>query len=357
MTKVVFAAGGTGGHIIPALSIAAEFQNAGDKLLFIGNKGGLEETLVKAKGINFEGIKVQKLYRKLTIKHLIFPFIFLFALLKAGYIIKKFKADVVIGTGGFVSGPVCLAGFLMKIPIFIQEQNSYPGFTSRVLGKIAKKVFLGNGLATKYFSKNKYVISGNPINNSLFNNTEKIDWNKINFRKETAKLFIFGGSQGSLKINKMVLEIVDTLLAADIEIIWQTGEYSYEMVKTQTERKQGIYCFAFTDAMGKIYNSVDFAVCRAGALTIAELQEKQVPAILIPLPSAAENHQYYNALAMKEEGTGIIINQNEITTDKFKRAIFYLKENYKKMKQNFKQYAHRKAGKIIYNEIKAFLKQ
>ena len=349
--RILIAAGGSGGHIIPALSIAKELKEAGIQLLYVGNFGSMEERLAAQSGIPFRGINVQKFYRKFTFTHIKFPFKLIKSISDSKKIINEFKPDAYLGTGGFVCGPVGYAAHLKKIPIFLQEQNSYPGVTIKILGKYAEKIFLGNEGARKYLPSKKIIISGNPINSTVINEKEKIDFEKFGMKKDSFKIFLTGGSQGSVIMNKAFLPIIDDLLQKGFEIIWQIGKYSFDEFYPKVKDKKGIFAFDFTNEMGKIYNSVDITIARAGALSLAEMETKKIPAILIPLPSAAENHQYFNALELKEKGVAKVLEQKNLTPEVLYETIFEMKKNYMKMKENFRESKHLEAARIICNYI------
>ncbi len=349
--KVIIAAGGTGGHIIPAISIAEELIKNNVDVLFVGNKNSMEQELTAKREITFKSINVQKFYRKITLAHLKFPFKLLKSIHDSKKIIRDFQPDAFIGTGGFVSGPVGYAAHLKKVPIFLQEQNSYPGATTRILSKYAEKIFLGNKGAEKYLLGNKLFFSGNPINNRITGETAKLDLDEIGLKNDTTKLFLTGGSQGSVVLNKTFLPIVDELLENGIEIIWQIGKYSFNEFYPKIQNKKGIYGFDFTDEIGKIYNSVDFVIARAGAISLAELETKKLPSILIPLPSAAENHQYYNAMELQGKGVAMVLEQKDLTSESLKAAINTMQNSFKDMHRKFKQTHHREAVKTIANYV------
>ena len=200
--KVIIAAGGTGGHIIPAISIAEELIKNNVDVLFVGNKNSMEEELTAKRKITFKIINVQKFYRKITLAHLKFPYKLLKSIHDSKKIIRDFQPDAFIGTGGFVSGPVGYAAHLKKVPIFLQEQNSYPGATTRILSKYAEKIFLGAKGAEKYLPKKKLIFSGNPVNSRIIGETSELNFEELGLTKDTIKLFLTGGSQGSVVLNK-----------------------------------------------------------------------------------------------------------------------------------------------------------
>ncbi|MCK4956177.1 MAG: glycosyltransferase, partial [Candidatus Cloacimonetes bacterium] len=224
MKKIIVAAGGTGGHIIPALSIAKQLQELGCKILYIGNADSLEQKLATKAGFEFKQISVQKLYRKFTFAHLRFPFKLIKSINDSKKIIKEFAPDAVIGTGGFVCGPVGYAAHKLAIPLYLQEQNSYPGLTTRILSKYAKQIFLGTAGGAKYLPSEKTLYTGNPIN--TIKPEKKLSITEYGFRENATKLFLIGGSQGSLALNNAIFPILDDLYANNIDLIWQIGKYS-----------------------------------------------------------------------------------------------------------------------------------
>jgi len=349
--KVIIAAGGTGGHIIPALSIALELRKNGVQVLYVGNKNSMEQKLTSAQNIDFAEISVQKFYRKFTFAHIKFPFKLIKSILDSKIIIREFKPDAFLGTGGFVCGPVGYAAHLSKIPIFLQEQNSFPGATTKILSKYSEKIFLGNKNANTYLSNSSSIYTGNPINQNAVLEKDTIDFIKLGLKPDTKKIFLFGGSQGSVVLNNTFLPIIDDLLDQGYEVIWQIGKYSFEEFYPKIKSKKGVYAFDFTNEIGKIYNSVDLAIARAGALSLAELETKKIPSILIPLPSAAENHQYFNAMELKEKKVAELIEQKSLNSEVLKEMIIKMLENIDDIRKYFIPTVHAAAPKNIADSI------
>jgi UDP-N-acetylglucosamine--N-acetylmuramyl-(pentapeptide) pyrophosphoryl-undecaprenol N-acetylglucosamine transferase len=266
-------------------------------------------------------------------------------------VIREFQPDAFLGTGGFVSGPVGYAAHLEKLPSFLQEQNSYPGLTTRILAKWADTIFLGNKQAAQYLQGKRIIHSGNPIKNNVINTNEKLNLKELGLKENSTKLLILGGSQGSVAINTVILKIVDTLLEQGIEIIWQLGRYHYSEIAEKIKGKSGIYYFDFTSEIGRIYNSVDVAISRAGAISLAELESKQIPSLLIPLPSAAENHQYFNAMEQVNNGTSLIIEQKHLSRSTLLESLKRLIKEKDKFRKNFKESLHITAAETIASEI------
>lgn len=310
--KIIIAAGGTGGHIIPAIAIAEALRKEGCEILYIGNKKGMEEELVQARGIPFFAIDVQKLYRSFTFSHVKFPFKLIKSIGLSMKAIREFKPDAFIGTGGFVSGPVGIASMLSGIPIFWQEQNCYPGMTTRFISKFAKRIFIAYDGATKYLPSHKCEITGNPINPSISMDSGKLDFSALGLDPTHKTILVLGGSQGSAALNSVIVESLDELKALQVNLIWQSGKRDYDKLQSLTGNTTGIHIFTFSNEMGKIYNSSDIAIARAGALTLAELESKKIPMILVPLPTAAGNHQYFNAIGQEEKKIAKVIEQSKL---------------------------------------------
>jgi len=249
MKKVLIAAGGSGGHIIPALTIADGLLKSGCDIHYIGNFNSMEEKLVHGEGIPFSAIDVQKIYRRLTMAHFMFPIKLFRSIKDSRAVLKEFKPDAFLGTGGFVSGPVGYAAHLEKVPIFLQEQNSYPGLTTRIMSRWADTIFLGNKKAETFFKSGNTLYTGNPIKKGFIETNEKLDFAKIGLKENSTKILILGGSQGSVFINKVVLEIIDKILKTGIEVIWQVGKYHYNEISQKIKDKKGIYYFDFTSEM------------------------------------------------------------------------------------------------------------
>ncbi len=346
---VLISAGGTGGHIVPALVLCEEFMEKGWHVVFVGNKDSLEEKMITVRHIQFLGIDVQKLYRNWTFQHVKFPVKLIKSVVTSYQIIKLYQPKIVVGTGGFVCGPVGLAAIFARVPLFLQEQNSFPGITTRFLGRFSQKVFLGYKSAKVYFSKNNTEYTGNPIQKGKLLSEEMIDFEKYRLKKDTLKLLVIGGSQGSLFINQMILKNLDYILNQGFEVIWQTGRSHLKDINEKILGRQGVYAFDFSDEMHKLYNSADLAICRAGALSLAELEVKKIPSILIPLPNAAGNHQLRNAKEFQNKGYGIVLEQKHIHD--FERVFNLCVENISQKKEKFKSSIHLNAASHIYTSI------
>jgi len=329
--KLLVAGGGTGGHVLAGIAIADEwcrkFPEA--EVLFVGSEQGLESRLVPKHGYHLETLKIGALNRVSLKTRLITMIKLPFSFLKAFWILIRFHPVAVIGVGGYASGPVVLiARFLapvLKFHTAILEQNSVAGFTNRMLGKRVHRVFCAFEAGASIFEKEKVVITGNPIRSSL----KKLPPSK----DEPFVLFIFGGSQGALGINTMVIDALPYLKKEKIEFIHQTGVNDFERVSSAYNREgiTNVKVEKFIDDMGGCYERSSLVICRAGASTLSELASVGRAAIFIPLPTAADNHQEKNARIFEEAGGAIVIPQGSVTGAQFAEQIIALKNDHQKI--------------------------
>ncbi len=354
----MIAGGGTGGHIFPGIAIADSIKRIDPSvdIIFIGTKGKIEERVVPKAGYKFKSIWISGFARSLDLKNLLFPFKVIVSLIQSFILIKKFKPNVVVGTGGYVSGPVVFVASLLGVPTLIQEQNSYPGVTTRLLSRFVDEVHISFDAARKYLKrKDNIFLSGNPIRSGLriYPKDEALKFFGLEFGKKT--LFVFGGSAGARSINNAMLEIIDELVGKGIQVIWQTGALDFEIVEKKCKDMKAVKVFKFIDEIDYAYSASDLVICRAGATTIAEVAYFGLPAIFVPYPFAAENHQYENARFLFEKGASEIILDSELRM-KLKQKIFELledEERLSEMRTKVKAFANPNAGDLI---AKAILK-
>jgi len=315
--KVIISGGGSGGHLFPALAIAKALQNLVKEIdiLFVGAKGKMEMQIVPKYGYRIEGLWISGLQRKKIIKNLLFPLKLISSLIKSRYIISKFKPDLVIGTGGFASGPLLKNATAYKIPALIQEQNSFPGITNRLLAKKVQKICVAYDNMEKYFPVSKICFTGNPVRKEI----AKSDINKydalqsFNLNQDKKTILIIGGSLGAKTINESIKKFIDLFIKNNIQLIWQTGNYYYETAKKELqefeikEYKTRIYLSAFIDNMNYAYAASDLIISRAGAIAISELCLVGKPVILIPSPNVAEDHQTKNAKNLVDKKAALMI--------------------------------------------------
>lgn len=312
--RAIFSGGGTGGHLFPALAIADEFKRLEPdaEVLFIGTSDKIESRVVPGKGYGFRSIWIRGFRRGFHAGNFLFPIRTAVGLMQAISIIRRFKPDVVVGTGGYVSGPVLRAAVMLKVPTLIQEQNSYPGITTRLLAPRVDEVHLTFESSRKYIDRKEQVfISGNPTRRDL----DGVDRNDAcrffgfdpSDRKKT--ILVVGGSLGARSINLAIEKNLDALIRQGVRIIWQTGAGDFEreeLLRAQFPQGQ-LWVGPFIDRMEYAYRVSDLVVCRAGATTIAELTRLGKPALLVPYPHAAANHQVENARSLAESGAAEIV--------------------------------------------------
>lgn len=324
--RILFAAGGTGGHLFPALSIAEEIKKMEPitEFLFVGARGKIEEWVVPERGYSFRAIWISGMARSLKPSNLLVPIKIFVSLMQSLGLIRNFHPDVVVGTGGFVTGPVLYAATLLRVPTLIQEQNSYPGFTTRKLASRVNEVHIGFETTIRYLkSAQSVVVSGNPTRGELgtVGRENGAKFFQLDPRKKT--LLVFGGSLGAASINTAVLRFVDDLKAADVQLIWQTGEHDFERIKFVTTPLSHIRVEKFIERMEYSYAAADLVVCRAGAITLAELTRVGKAAVLVPYPHAAAGHQLLNARALVDAGAATLVLDDELFP-KLKDEVFAL---------------------------------
>lgn len=363
--KAIISGGGTGGHIFPAIAIANELkeQIPEMEILFVGANNRMEMKRVPEAGYPIKGIDMYGLQRSLSIKGIIanlkLPFRLWLSLRKAKKIILDFRPDVVIGVGGYVSGPVLRIAANKHIPTLIQEQNSYPGITNKMLAKKASVICTAYENLEKYFPLEKTVKTGNPVRKDIIHlpddKSEAYAYFGLQAHKKTVS--IIGGSLGARSINESVKEIVNDMVSDDIQLVWQTGEYYYASIPEEMKQLNGIKILPFIQRMDYLYQVSDVIVSRAGALSISELCIVGKPCILIPSPNVAEDHQTKNANVLADAGAAICIADKD-AKEKLSYFLFELINNQQKCKEmslNLKKLAILDATKRIVNEIKKLI--
>ncbi len=310
--NILLSGGGTGGHIYPAIAIANEIKTRikGVNILFVGAHNRMEMEKVPQAGYEIKGLWIAGIQRKLTLDNLMFPFKLMSSCWNAFKIIKQFKPTVVIGTGGFASGPTLWVANWLKIPTLIQEQNSYPGITNKLLAKNVAKICVAYDNMEQYFPANKLVKTGNPVRNDLLQvanvRDEAIAFFKLNPSKKT--LLVLGGSLGARAINQLIEKNVNYFVANNIQLIWQTGKFYVEDYK-KYNLTNGIQTHAFLNQMNYAYAAADFIISRAGASSISELCIVAKPTIFIPSPNVAEDHQTKNAAAVVQNNAALMVKE------------------------------------------------
>jgi UDP-N-acetylglucosamine--N-acetylmuramyl-(pentapeptide) pyrophosphoryl-undecaprenol N-acetylglucosamine transferase len=315
--NILLSGGGTGGHIYPAIAIANELKRKFPKanFLFVGANDKMEMQKVPEAGYPIKGLWIAGFQRRLTFKNLIFPLKLISSLLNARMIIKKFKPNVVIGTGGFASGPTLQMATRKNIPTLIQEQNSFPGITNKILGKQVNKICVAYDGLEKYFPKSKLIKTGNPIRQDILDVSSKREEAQKFFKLKKSKttLLVLGGSLGAYAINHLIETRVDWFDKQEVQVIWQTGK-SYKKQYHSYYGIKGVQQHVFINRMDLAYAAADIIISRAGAGTISELCVVGKPVIFIPSPHVAEDHQTKNAQFLEEKEAAILIREKDLNT-------------------------------------------
>ena len=362
--RIIFAGGGTGGHLFPAIYIARYLKKHwGANCMFIGTKKGIENRKVPQAGFVLKHIWISGFHRRFDVRNILFPLKLLLSLRKTKKEIRAFKPDIVIGTGGYVSGPVLYQAVKMNIPTLIQEQNSYPGVTTRFLASKVNHLIVAYKESIKYLDGvTNYSVIGNPVRNNMAYVDKIIASQFFGLKRNIQTILIFGGSQGARNLNSAVDSLINEGVFEKTQLIWQTGENEFSKYnsKYKNENKKNIHIYPFIDKMEYAYTVSNYAICRAGAMTISELAAAGLPAILVPFPGAAANHQFKNAKTLADKGAAILIEDNNELTDKLSAAIISLKSNkilLKDMKKKLKQFHTADATKQIAEKIKGLLEK
>lgn len=318
--KFIISGGGTGGHIFPAIAIAneikARYTNA--EILFVGALGRMEMEKIPAAGYEIIGLNISGIQRSFTIKNVLVPFRLLGALNQSNKILKEFKPDAVIGVGGYASAAVLFMASLKGIPTLVQEQNSYPGITNKLLSKRVYKLCVAYPNMDRFFPQNKIVYTGNPVRHEIVNQQGKRDLAIEHFGLNSSKktLLVVGGSLGALSINESILSGLSKIKEADLQLIWQTGKgfdaKAAEAVHAIND--SGMQTFAFIKEMDLAYAVADIVISRAGALAVSELCLVHKASILVPYPFASEDHQTHNAQSLVEKGAALLVKDSDART-------------------------------------------
>ena len=314
MKRFIISGGGTGGHIFPAIAIADELKRRlpDAEILFVGAKDRMEMQKVPQAGYPIEGLWISGLQRKLSWQNLLFPLKFISSLLKSRSIIKRFKPNAVIGTGGFASGAVVKVAGQMGIPTFIQEQNSYAGITNKMLAKNAHKICVAYDAMEQFFPKEKIVKTGNPIRDGLLNireyRSEGLSYFHLDSQRKT--LLVLGGSLGARRINQLIEQQLPLFEQLGMQVLWQCGKLYYEEYKKYNSEQ--VRVLAFIDRMELAYAAADVIISRAGASSVSELCVVGKPVIFIPSPNVAEDHQTKNARAIADKQAAILLRESEL---------------------------------------------
>jgi UDP-N-acetylglucosamine--N-acetylmuramyl-(pentapeptide) pyrophosphoryl-undecaprenol N-acetylglucosamine transferase len=363
--RVIISGGGTGGHIFPAIAIADEIKkrNPETQILFVGATGKMEMEKIPAAGYQIEGLAIAGFQRKISFANLMLPLKIIKSLIKARSIIKRFNPQVVIGVGGYASGPTLQMANLLRIPTVIQEQNSFPGKTNKILAQKARVICTAyEGLET-FFPKHKIKLTGNPVRHDVINingkREEGFQFYGLNPNKKT--ILVVGGSLGARTLNQSMLQHYETIQQAGIQVLWQTGKLYFEQLKQQVENNidKTIKIVQFIDRMDLAYAVADVIISRAGAISVSELCLIGKPIILVPSPNVAEDHQTKNAMALVNKNAAMMVKDTDAVKNLIPEAIELLTNQTKQdsLSEEIKKLGKPNATADIVNEIEIIVNE
>ncbi len=352
--RVIISGGGTGGHIFPAIAIANALKNINPEIeiLFVGAKGKMEMEKVPAAGYKIIGLTVAGLQRKLTARNLLFPFKLIAGMMQAKRVVKEFNPDVAVGVGGYASGPVLRVASNAGVPCLLQEQNSYPGITNKILAKKSKRICVAYPGMERFFPSEKIVMTGNPVRQDIMTKVERSEAVK-HFGLDSSKktILVVGGSLGARSVNDGILSGIKGL-EEDVQLLWQTGKFYFEEMKSGAGDVKSVKIQPFIKRMDMAYTIADVVISRAGALSVSELAVAGKPVIFIPSPNVAEDHQTKNAKVMVDDDAAIMVKDNDknILIEKA-QELLKDKEMMDKLSKNILKHARPDAAEKIAREV------
>ncbi len=356
--KILIAAGGTGGHVYPAIAIAnaLKAENSATEILFVGTKNHMEWKAVPKAGYEIMNVWISGFHRKFTLKNLLFPIKLLTALTQSLKIISSFKPHIVVSCGGYVAGPIGWVAGKKGIPVVIQEQNGLPGITNRLLAKFASKIFTAFKEAENFLPADKITVSGNPTRNTLTTVEKVVGLKAFNFDETKPVIMIMGGSGGAKSINEAVKKNLDRLHnKAGLQIIWQCGSRYYGALSTEIYEAKypNLRLTEFIDNMPEAYAAADLVISRAGASSCSEFMLTGIPSVLIPSPNVAGDHQTENARSMTDAGASELLKDEDAINalPELVEKLITDQERLKKMNQAALGLAKPNAAKEIAQEI------
>jgi len=354
--RVIISGGGTGGHIYPAISIANSVKALcpDAEILFVGALGKMEMEKVPAAGYDIVGLPVAGFHRKLTVRNLSFPFKLIKSLLKARKVLKQFKPDVAVGVGGYASGPVLRVASQRGVPSLLQEQNSFPGITNRILAKKANSICVAYENMERFFPQEKLMLTGNPVRKDLLSGItrqEANDFWSLDSSKKT--ILVIGGSLGARSVNNGISQEIESL-PEDVQLIWQTGKIYFEEMKANLPEsvKDRVIIADFISRMDMAFAAADLVVSRAGASSISELAILGKPSVFVPSPNVSEDHQTKNAMALVDVGAACLVNDSKVNS-LIREASILVKDDAKLsvLSENIKKMAKPDAALDIGKEV------
>lgn len=357
--RVIISGGGTGGHLFPAIAIANALRRLepGVKILFVGAEGRMEMQKVPEAGYEITGLPVAGLVRGGSIRNIHVAWKLFRSMLRARQIISKFVPDVVVGVGGYASGPVLKQAQQRRIPTLIQEQNSYAGVTNKLLARKAGRICVAYEGMEKYFPKEKIMLTGNPVR-LAYDNLESLRPEALgHFKMESGRpvILVLGGSLGAGTVNNSVGGAISAIEASGVQMIWQTGSHWYDRMREAVEEQsaRSIMMTGFINRMDLAYAAADVIISRAGAGTISELALVGKPVILVPSPNVAEDHQTHNAMALVSRGAALLVRDADAQKELISTALELIRDETRKasLSENIKKLAIRNSDEVIAREV------
>jgi UDP-N-acetylglucosamine--N-acetylmuramyl-(pentapeptide) pyrophosphoryl-undecaprenol N-acetylglucosamine transferase len=361
--KIIISGGGTGGHIFPAIAIARalEQMRPGTKILFVGANGRMEMEKVPAAGYRIEGLDIAGISRSNMLKNISLPAKVFKSVSKAKSIISAFGPDAIIGVGGYASGPTLWAGIRKKVPTLVQEQNSYPGITNKILSRYVKKICVAYPGMEKFFPKDKIIVTGNPVRQDITDlqskRAEALQYFKLNDAGTT--VLVIGGSLGARTINESIEHSLELFAKNNIQLVWQTGKQYHAQAKAMESKYSNIRVFDFISKMDLAYAAADVVVSRAGAISLSELCITGLPSILVPSPNVAEDHQTKNAMELVNHDAAMMI-KDASALNELGNTVIELTANTelrKKLSKNISALAIKDSAARIAQEVIALTEQ
>ncbi len=362
---MIISGGGTGGHIFPAIAIANAFKerHPDAQILFVGAKGKMEMTRVPDAGYKIVGLWISGLQRRLTFSNLMFPLKVIVSYLKARKLVRKFKPDVVVGTGGYASGPIMMAATSANIPSVIQEQNSFAGLANKQVAGKASKICVAYDGMERYFPKDKIVLTGNPVRKDILTASQKRSkgFSHFGLDENTKTLLVIGGSLGARTINEAIIKGIEKIIDAQVQMIWQTGKGYYEAYNSRLHQMdlRRIRVQDFLKEMDLAYAVADVVISRSGALAVSELCIAHKACILVPSPNVAEDHQTKNAMALVIKKAAVMVPDRDAEQMLVNEALKLLFDEQRsaKLSQNISELARPNATEDIVKEIESLIKK
>ena len=364
ITRAIISGGGTGGHIFPAIAIADEIKrrNPNAEILFVGAEGKMEMEKVPAAGYEIKGLPIAGFKRKFALSNFLLPFKIIGSMLKARKIVKNFKPEVTVGVGGYASGPTLKAATMMGIPSMVQEQNSFPGKTNKILSKSVQKICVAYEGLERFFPKEKIVLTGNPVRRDMVSieGKEAEGYAFYEFDPSKQTVLIIGGSLGARTLNESVIANLDKLKKSGVQVLWQCGKLYHDKLTAELkETKLGsIKMVQFITRMDLAYAIADVVISRAGAISISELCLIKKPTILVPSPNVSEDHQTKNAMALVEKEAAILVKDVEAKEKMIDEVLSLLSDETKQesLKKNIAALGKPMATESIVDELEKLKK-